>query len=306
MLRVSNVLLVAIIAIPCTVFAIVAGQLDDFENGSINGWQKGARSTRQPTNINTGGPSGQNDNYLQTISTGGVGADSNQVIFNTAQWSGDYVAAGITEISMQFRNTGNSTLHMRIALEGGATTLSWFGSSQAFQVPADGNWHAASFSISESDLTRITGTQSFAAALSNVLEMRILASQSGPDFRGDPVSSTLGIDDIEARGVIDSDGDGVPDEDDAFPNDPNESVDTDGDGIGNNADTDDDNDGIPDDYEIANGLDPLNPADAAADADGDGFTNLEEFLAGTDPQDAADFPRQVPVAIFILLGDDEN
>ena len=32
----------------------------------------------------------------------------------------------------------------------------------------------------------------------------------------------------------DADGDGVPDAQDAFPNDPNESVDTDGDGIGNN------------------------------------------------------------------------
>ena len=36
--------------------------------------------------------------------------------------------------------------------------------------------------------------------------------------------------------VIDTDGDGVPDEDDAFPNDPNESSDSDGDGIGDNAD----------------------------------------------------------------------
>jgi hypothetical protein len=33
---------------------------------------------------------------------------------------------------------------------------------------------------------------------------------------------------------------------DALPLNPNESVDTDGDGIGNNADTDDDGDGIPD------------------------------------------------------------
>ncbi|MEM9599158.1 MAG: hypothetical protein AAGD06_33125, partial [Acidobacteriota bacterium] len=47
---------------------------------------------------------------------------------------------------------------------------------------------------------------------------------------------------------------------------------------------DSDGDGIPDDFEVANGLDPENPADAVADPDGDGLTNLEEFQAGLDPQ----------------------
>jgi hypothetical protein len=106
----------------------------------------------------------------------------------------------------------------------------------------------------------------------------------------------------------DTDGDNVQDGLDAFPLDPNEWLDTDGDGTGNNTDSDDDGDGMPDDYEIANGLDPLNAADAAADADGDGFSNLEEFLAGTDPQDANDFPdiNDVPISIFILLGEEEE
>ncbi|NJC46977.1 UNVERIFIED_ORG: hypothetical protein GGR78_000198 [Xanthomonas campestris] len=36
---------------------------------------------------------------------------------------------------------------------------------------------------------------------------------------------------------LDSDGDGVPDDSDAFPNDPSESTDSDGDGIGDNGDT---------------------------------------------------------------------
>jgi hypothetical protein len=50
---------------------------------------------------------------------------------------------------------------------------------------------------------------------------------------------------------------------------------------------DTDEDGMPDDWELANGLDLENPDDAELDTDEDGSTNLEEYLAGTDPQDPA-------------------
>jgi len=62
---------------------------------------------------------------------------------------------------------------------------------------------------------------------------------------------------------LDSDGDGMPDSMDAFPTNPAEWLDSDGDGTGNNADSDDDNDGIPDDWELLNGFNPLDPSDAA-------------------------------------------
>ena len=47
--------------------------------------------------------------------------------------------------------------------------------------------------------------------------------------------------------------------------------------------SDQDGDGIGDQWELDNGLDPTNPADASLDPDADNLDNLAEFLAGTDP-----------------------
>lgn len=44
-----------------------------------------------------------------------------------------------------------------------------------------------------------------------------------------------------------------------------------------------DGDGMPNDWEIANGLDPEDPNDAASDLDGDGIDNLNEYLSTLDP-----------------------
>jgi uncharacterized repeat protein (TIGR01451 family) len=62
-----------------------------------------------------------------------------------------------------------------------------------------------------------------------------------------------------------------------------------------------DADGLPDLWELSNGLSPTNAADAALDLDGDAFTALQEFLAGTDPADPRNFLGIVSVN---LVGED--
>ena len=71
---------------------------------------------------------------------------------------------------------------------------------------------------------------------------------------------------------------------------------------------DTDNDGVPDDWEIDNGLNP-SIGDAYEDPDEDGFTNLQEYFADTDPRDPNSFPQlsepKLNLAIILLLLNEE-
>jgi len=82
-------------------------------------------------------------------------------------------------------------------------------------------------------------------------------------------------------GGSDRDGDGVPDDNDRCPDEPEDFdgfVDNDG-----CPDPDNDQDGISDAWEAENGLNDNNTADAALDTDNDGLTGLAEYRAGANP-----------------------
>ena len=55
-------------------------------------------------------------------------------------------------------------------------------------------------------------------------------------------------------------------------------------------DTDADDDGLPNEYEIEKGLNPIDPTDAVLDNDSDGYSNLTEYTWQADPNDAQLFP----------------
>ncbi len=113
--------------------------------------------------------------------------------------------------------------------------------------------------------------------------------------------------------LIDTDNDGVSDANDFFPLDPSEWSNNDGDNLGDNADPDDDNDGLTDEEEYLLGTDPFNhdtdrdgvedgldifPLDSQewADSDKDGLGDNFDFednrkeIKGSDPS----MPKEEP------------
>src|SRR5580765_4309584 len=64
------------------------GQVDTFESGTTLNWSIGNIAFVGPT-VEVGGPGGPLDHYLQLISGGPTGPPR-WVMFNQAQWSGNY------------------------------------------------------------------------------------------------------------------------------------------------------------------------------------------------------------------------
>ena len=106
----------------------------------------------------------------------------------------------------------------------------------------------------------------FRPTLIGLLILILLVACSGGGGGGSgPAAIDTDSDGISNNADTDDDNDGVNDSSDAFPLDATESVDTDSDGIGNNADTDDDGDGVEDGVDVF-------PLDATETLDTDGDT----------------------------------
>lgn len=182
--------------------AITLGQVDDFEDGTTQGWTValgpgGGGHPAPPANLATGGPAGAGDNFLLLTSLGGFGPGSRMTAMNGAQWSGDYLSANVGAIGMWVNNFGQNDLNLQLFVEdpsGGPPANGAYSTDSIF-VAAGGGWTRIRFSLDPDDLTAAFG--SVQAALSGATILRLFHGPI-PGVQGLGVAAQLGVDNIEA------------------------------------------------------------------------------------------------------------
>jgi PEP-CTERM motif len=208
---VSSAALVLVFGIPATASAapITLGQIDTFEDGTTQGWLinllgMGSPPLPVPANVPGGGPAGAGDNFLGMVSTGiPLTAGNRMTVLNATQWAGDYLAGGVTAISMDVANFGPTDVNLRLLFEdamGGPPTNVAVSTNSIF-LPAFsgfGGWTTVIFPINPGSLTALSGNVN--SALSNTTILRIFDS-AALTFPGTPSLAIMGFDNITATSV---------------------------------------------------------------------------------------------------------
>lgn len=176
---------------------VILGQKDTFQDGTLQNWTNGFTAT-DPFNIASGGPNGAGDRFLQ-VSSGSFGGGLRSIVFNDVQWIGNYLGAGVTRVEMDLKNFTASVLSMRYALRDspGPSFTPGYVSTVAFNLPADGQWHHATFLLDAANLTPINSPAPLSSFLSAVGDARLLHSAI-PSLLGDAGNTQWGVDNITA------------------------------------------------------------------------------------------------------------
>jgi hypothetical protein len=192
--RCDVVLGVVLLVCPAKSEGVVLNQVDNFQNGTTQGWDTGVNDPSPPVNIATGGPTGSGDEFLELTSLGGSGAGSKLVAFNKAQWIGNYLSAGVTSISANLNNLGATALDIRLILEGPGGN---FVSSTAAHLAAGSGWQLVQFPL---DAVHLTGGANLSQTLGGVATLDLVHAPTTVTSRsGSPaIAAQLGVDNLTA------------------------------------------------------------------------------------------------------------
>ncbi len=195
--KLANILVLgALLLLSERALAVVAGQIDTFEDGTKMGWSNGVPDNL--INVNTGGPAGVGDRYLQ-LSADGSGNGGRLTMFNLQQWLGNYIAQGITAIEMDLRNTGTTSVSMRLAFKAQNLMNSPGYLSKPFVLAPGSGWQHFSFSIASADMIAVGGPTAYNTFFSSGIgDARLINEAGTSNLNGDPIIGQVSIDNIRA------------------------------------------------------------------------------------------------------------
>ena len=250
-------------------FSVADGELSDSETVTFsvaNGNEApvlssiGARSVVENAllsfTVSADDPNGDTLQYSATGLPEGAVFDSGQRQFN---WTPGYSQAGSFSVVFSVSDgtyTDSETVAITVTNSNQAPVISGTPAGSVMATSSYTFTPSASDADGDSLTFSVTGLPSWASFSSTTGTLSGTPSEAqigtyaniGISVSDGIASASLGPFRIEVIAYVyqDSDGDGVPDNEDPFPDDGSEWLDTDGDLIGNNSDPDDDNDGVAD------------------------------------------------------------
>lgn len=172
--------------------------IDNFVS-SNESWQVGGAGI-QPVRVASAGPDGQ-VGYLSHFSDGSSANGKWLMWTSDSDWTGNYLSAGITGISLWANvSSGSSSVSLRVAFDGAG---GWFASSA---ISAGSGWNSRLFSLDPANFTYVSGsggTGVYEDTFAAVTRFEILAGSGTVSYRsgGDLLqagtsSNTILIDNI--------------------------------------------------------------------------------------------------------------
>lgn len=194
---------------------IAANQVDDFEDGTSQGWTIG-NPTLAGILITTpadGGPDGAGDGYFSYTTTGSSNGGGSKCLVYTrnVQWSGDFGGQNVVAIKLDVRAVSGD-LNLRVGLadqDSNSFPVTQMVTTTPIVVTAGSGWQEVTIPIQPADFSVLPGGSGLTPdqVLASVVEMRLFSNpsiswlgESGlrvMEFNDITASTTLSTIDIE-------------------------------------------------------------------------------------------------------------